>query len=287
MSELAVRTLSTQESRVVLALAERNEREVARADIISILGTSPEAADHVIRSLRKKGWLERAGWGKYLLIPPEHGPDALGEHNVLALASLIADPYYIGYGTAATHYGMTTQHRNVIWLVTTRHIRDRRLLNSQIKIVNPSKTKFFGYQTVNVLGFEVQMSDREKTAIDCVDRPDLSGGVGEAAYVLAKASRKMDWEKALSYLIWMNSVALMRKVGWLSDYVEADVPEAFRNQLLDEARNRRSLAILGPKEPKEDAIGYQSEWKLTVNVSEREFSEARGLGKKRKLPRKE
>ena len=271
----------------MLALAEREEREVGRKEIVSILGTSPEAADHVIRSLRRKGWLERASWGKYLLIPPEHGPDALGESNVLALASLIADPYYIGYGTAATYYGMTTQHRSVVWLVTPRHIRDRQLLNAEIRIVNPSKKKFFGYRPVSVLGFEVQMSDREKTAIDCVDRPDLSGGVGEAAYVIGRASRKIDWEKVLSYLMKMDSVALMRKVGWLADYIEAEVSAEVRGRLLDEARNRRSVAVLGPKEPEQDALGYQSEWKLSVNVSERELSEARGLGRRRKLPRRD
>jgi len=32
-----------------------------------------------------------------------------------------------------------------------------------------------------VLGYKVMLSDREKTAIDCIDRPDLSGGLGEAA----------------------------------------------------------------------------------------------------------
>ena len=72
----------------------------------------------MIRSLRRKSWLERASWGRYLLIPAEMGPEALGEGNVLALASRIADTYYFGYGTAATHYGLTTQHRRVIWLVT-------------------------------------------------------------------------------------------------------------------------------------------------------------------------
>jgi predicted transcriptional regulator of viral defense system len=285
MSELAIRSLSPQESRVVLELAERAEREVTRQDIITILDTTPEAADHVIRSLRKKGWLERASWGKYLLIPPEQGPEALGESNVLALATLIADPYYIGYGTAATHYGLTTQHRNVIWLVTPLHLRNRHVLNADINIVNLGKTKFFGYQTVNVLGFEVQMSDREKTAIDCIDRPDLSGGVGEAAYVLARASRKMDWDKAIGYLERINSVALMRKFGWLVDYVGGDIPPDRRQQLLQDSTGRRSVAILGPKEPGKEVIGYQSTWKLTVNVSERDLADTRGLGKRRTLPR--
>ena len=88
-----VRTLGPQESRVVLALAEQKRREVGRSEIINLLGASAKAADNVIESLRRKGWLERASWGQYLVIPPDAGPDAMGETNLLALASRIADPY--------------------------------------------------------------------------------------------------------------------------------------------------------------------------------------------------
>ena len=286
MSEFAIRSLSPLESRVVLALAERSKREVTRREIIGVLKTTPEAADHVVRSLRRKGWLERASWGKYLLIPPEHGPEALGESNILALASLVTDPYYIGYGTAATHYGMTTQHRNVVWLVTPQHLRDRRILNAEIRIVNPISRKFFGFAAVDVLGFEVQMSNREKTAIDCIDRPDLSGGVSDAAYILARASQRMNWEKAIDYLLRMDSVALMRKFGWLTDHVGADIPDDLRTRLLNETRTRRSVAILGPKEPAKEVIGYQGQWKLSVNVTDRDLAESGGLAKRHTIKRR-
>jgi DNA-binding MarR family transcriptional regulator len=58
-----VRTLSPQESRVVLGLAGQKRREVSLAEIIELLGAKPKAADKVIDSLRRKGWLERASWG--------------------------------------------------------------------------------------------------------------------------------------------------------------------------------------------------------------------------------
>lgn len=54
----ALRSLSSQESRVVLTLVEQKQREVSRSEIIQILGISWKAADHVIHSLRKKGWFE-------------------------------------------------------------------------------------------------------------------------------------------------------------------------------------------------------------------------------------
>jgi hypothetical protein len=40
-----VRTLSPQESRVVLALAEEKRRDVGRAEIIELLAVKPKAAD--------------------------------------------------------------------------------------------------------------------------------------------------------------------------------------------------------------------------------------------------
>jgi hypothetical protein len=70
---LQARSLSPQESRVVLALSERGLKGVAREDIIKLLGANSKAVDNIMESLRRKGWLERASWGKYLLIPAEQG----------------------------------------------------------------------------------------------------------------------------------------------------------------------------------------------------------------------
>lgn len=282
--EFVTRSLSPQESRVVLALAEQGRREIARPGIVELLGVSPKAADHVINSLRRKGWLERASWGKYLLIPPDQGPDALGESNVLALASRIIEPYYIGYGTAATHYGLTTQHRNVIWLVTPVHLRDRRVGDAEVRIVNPVSRKFFGFGPVDVLGYKVLISDREKTAIDCIDRPELAGGAGEAAYILANASRRFDWGKAADYLERIGSTALVRRFGWHADYVDSGIPAGERERLLRLAGHGRK-AFLGPKREIKGAIGYDDTWRLFVNVTREDLHGSAGLGHRRTVNR--
>jgi predicted transcriptional regulator of viral defense system len=275
------RSLSGQESKVVLGLTERHRREATRAEIVELLGRSEKAADHVIESLRRKGWLERATWGEYLLVPPEQGPDALGDSNLLALASRIADPYYVGFGTAAAHYGFTTQHRNVIYVVTTVRLRGREVGESRVRIVNLSSTKFFGFEAVDVLGYKVMISDREKTAIDCVDHPELAGGVGEAATILATAARRFDWNKAAGYLERIGSGALARRIGWLIDYVKADVPPAARERLLHlAAQSRKTWLGRDPARARavESAIGYDKTWRLFVNVSRNELRGSAGLG---------
>lgn len=280
------RSLSPQEGRVVLALSERGQRETTRAEIVKLLAVTPKAADHVIESLRRKGWLERASWGEYLLIPAEQGPDALGDSNLLALASRIANPYYIGFSTAAAHYGLTTQHRNVIFVVTPVRLRGREVGESQVRIVNQADSKFFGFEPVDVLGYKVMISDREKTAIDCIDRPALAGGVGEAATILATASRRFDWNKAADYLERIDSGALARRFGWLVDHVKADVPPEIRNRLVRLAAHSRKT-WLGPDPVRanavQGAIGYDETWRLFVNATREELHGSAGLGRRKAL----
>jgi predicted transcriptional regulator of viral defense system len=282
--EFRTRSLSSQESRVVLALRERGQRSVTRADVVELLGASLKAADNVIESLRHKGWLERASWGEYLLIPPEQGPDALGDSNLLALASRIADPYYIGFGTAAAHYGLTTQYRNVIFLVTPMHVRERRVGEARVRIVNPKPGKFFGFTPVDVLGFQVMISDREKTAIDCIDRPALAGGVGEAATILATAGRRLEWTKAADYLERIDSTALVRRFGWVMDHVNADMPTEIRERLLRlAASGPKTWLGPNPERAVQAAIGYDKTWRLFVNVSPEELHGSAGLGRRKTI----
>lgn len=284
--DFSTRSLSSQESRVILALAEQGRREVTRAEIVQLLGVSPKAADHVIESLRHKGWLERAAWGRYLLVPPEQGPDAMGDSNLIALASRVAHPYYIGFGTAATHYGFTTQYRNVIFLVTRARLRTRTVGDVRVRIVYQSARKFFGFEPVDILGYNVMMSDREKTAIDCIDHPELAGGVGEAATVLATASRRFDWSKAADYLERIGSGALVRRFGWLSDHVKADLPHDARARLYTlAAPSRKTWLGSDPARARvvEGAIGFDETWRVFVNVAARELQESVGLGKRKSI----
>lgn len=46
------------------------------ADIVTLLG-SETSARKVIRNLIRKGWLSRIVGGRYMLLPPEHGPENL------------------------------------------------------------------------------------------------------------------------------------------------------------------------------------------------------------------
>jgi predicted transcriptional regulator of viral defense system len=223
----------------------------------------------------RDGSREQAGAG-YLLIPPDQGPNALGESNLLALASRITDPYYVGWPT--------TQHRRLIYLVTPNHVRGTRVQDTPVRVVNLGPKRFFGFKLVDVSGYHVMMSDREKTVLDCIDRPALAGGTGETAQIFATAVRRFDWQHALEYLSRIHSASLARRVGFLTDHVKAELPANVSEQLLN-AADRPGVSFFGPRKSSSNVIGYQGKWRLTVNVPAAALSESAGMGKQRTMKR--
>ena len=76
-----------------------------------------------MRNLIKKGWLARLVGGRYMLLPPEYGPENRGENNPIALAA--AEPSYVGWWSAAAFHGFTTQKPMAVTVATQRQMPTR------------------------------------------------------------------------------------------------------------------------------------------------------------------
>ncbi|RWH58158.1 MAG: transcriptional regulator [Mesorhizobium sp.] len=267
--ETNLRTLGKAESKVVLSLREEGRSLVQTADIFDILGPAvPEtAARKVIRNLVRKGWLSRIVGGKYMLLPPEHGPENLGENNVLALASAVAEPSYIGWWSAASWHGFTTQKPMTVFVAVTRQIPQRVIEGSVVRFVKVTARKFFGYESYNIYGRIVALSTPAKTLVDCLDRPDLAGGPAELARIVHGALGETDPQDVLAAATAMKSRAVAQRLGFLSDLVGRPLPERIRAEL-------RALipgsyrSYFGRAEQRGSDIGYVAAWGLFVHARE-------------------
>ena len=259
------RSLSSTESRLVLGLTEEGRRELTRRDAIERFALSAKTADDILKNLVRKGWLARAGHGKYLLIPPEWGATQTGESNVLALASQLTPDGYIAFSTAAAHWGLTTQLRSVIWVVTRTHARNRRINDSEVRFARLPIKAMFAIERVDVYGYPVPMSDREKTVLDCIAYPDRAGGIAEASAILAKAARRWQWEKAIDYLERLGNTALIQKIGYLCDVAHLGLPDTLRDRLRARLKPS-SRTYLVPRGRGTGAPHYDGKWGVVVNV---------------------
>ncbi len=93
-------------------LTEQGRKVVRAADANRPAGLGANGTQSG-RNLLRKGWLSRLIGGRYMFLPPEHGPENLGENNVLALAAAVVDPSYVGWWAAASFHGLTTQKPDV------------------------------------------------------------------------------------------------------------------------------------------------------------------------------
>ena len=258
------RSLGPSESRLILGLTEEGRRELTRQEAMQRFGLAEVTVNEVLTNLVRKGWLARAGRGKYLLIPPEWGATPIGESNTLALASQLTRDGYIAFSTAAAHWCLTTQVRSVIWAVTRTHARNRRVNDCEVRFARLPEKALFGFERVDIYGYPVPMSDVEKTALDCIAWPKYAGNLPEATAILVRASRRWIWGKAVSYLQRFSNTALIQKFGFLCDLGDLKLPTALRARLLKQIKPS-SRTYLVPRTPGSE-VSYDARWGVVVNT---------------------
>jgi predicted transcriptional regulator of viral defense system len=259
-----LRTLGPNEARVVLSLSEQGRTTVRAAEVLELLGVE-STARKVIRNLIRKGWFVRLIGGRYLFIPPEYGPERLGENNALAIASAVVDPSYVGWWAAASFHGLTTQKPVAVSVAVLRYMSARVIEGSEIRFITVHSRKFYGHQCCKVYGRDVMISTPAKTAIDCLDRPDLAGGASEVVRILHAALRELDLEQIIDIAVQMESTALLQRLGFVADLVATDWSKELRAHLRSMiAKSARSN--FGRAERKTGDVGYIADWRLFVNA---------------------
>jgi len=259
-----LRTLGPAESKVVLSFREQGRSVVRASDVLKLLG-SENSARKVIRNLIRKGWMSRIIGGRYMLLPPEHGPENLGENNILALAAAAVEPSYVSWWTAAAYHGFTTQKPMSVFVAVLRQTPVRTIEGSEVRFIKVTERKFFGHQTYNVYDRSVAISTPAKTLIDCLDRADLAGGPAELARITHNALAAIDPGELLTAANRMKSKAVMQRLGFLADLVDRPLPDDVRDALR-EAIPKSYRSHFGRTERRDGDISYVAAWGLYVNA---------------------
>lgn len=262
--ETNLRTLGSSEAKIVLSFREQGREVVHAAEIIALLG-SEQTGRKVIRNLIRKGWLSRLVGGRYMLLPPEHGPENIGENNILALASAAIEPSYIGWWSAAAFHGFTTQKPMSVTVAVLRQAGARQIEGSDVRFVKVVKRKFFGFESYNIYGRSVMISSPEKTVVDCIDRPDLAGGATELARIVHSAMNDIDPGAVADAALTMKSTSLLQRLGFLTAIVGQPLPEQTR-QRIRQAIPKSTRSTFGHPERQQGDVGYAAAWGLFVNA---------------------
>jgi len=213
--------------------------------------------------LSKKKWVLRLRRGLYVIVPIDagvRGSESFIVHDFV-IAAHLASPYYVGFWSALNHHGLTDQIPRTVFVATTRPRRPLKILTSTFRFVQLAPRKFIGIEAANFDGTEVRISSKEKTLVDCLDHPELAGGIDEVARAVYFNHRELDWAKVRSFALKGGSIAVFKRLGYILE----------RCGLFETYRRVLTRIVLTEGYPKLDTVGpakgkVSERWKLRVNV---------------------
>ena len=260
------KSLSTRESRALSRLAGENRQVITSGDLADAVDISRKSATDMAAALTEKGWLERIAHGTYLIRPLAAGESGVYTEHEFVIASALVEPMYIGYWSALNHHGLTEQLSRTVYIVTTTRAREREIHGVTYRPVSVTEQKFFGYQPTAVGSNQVNVSNREKTLVDCADHPEFCGGVGELAKALQTAAEtRCSWNRVVEYLRRVGNGAATKRIVYLADQLGIELPEY--RPLVENFTTGYPLL-----DPTREATGtHDSTYRLRLNVDPESF----------------
>ncbi len=239
------------------------------------LRVSRTVASSRLARLVGSGWAVRVRRGMYLILPLDARPDQKATaEDPWVLARELFSPCYIGGWSAAEHWGLTEQLFRSTFVVTAAPVRRAHatVLGNEFRLfaVRPPKAAN-GILQVWRGAEQVAVSGPERTLVDCLDAPELCGGVRHLAQMLREygQSEKKDFLRLLAIASTVGSGAAWKRLGYLAEVLwpdDAVIPSAARPRLsagyarLDPAVRQRGRLL--------------TRWRVWVNVDPKELGAA-------------
>ncbi len=244
----------------------KNGIVVANVNLLSsILGIPKKRAMNLLIVLSKKGIVQRIAKGQYALIPADVLYDRKGFVNDPYLISNqlmenLGEKYYIGYQSAAHLHGAAEQLPFTTFIAVLKQKRSIKVGNKKIQFITLKKDKFFGVTEMKYFDSLLKVSDREKTTIDLINRPDICGGMEEVSRTVSNLMEDLNIKKFIRYLKKMKKPVVAQRLGFIMEKFSQDEPILKKIERL----KSRYTYLLDPYSPKRGK--KSSRWNLIENI---------------------
>lgn len=259
-----------------LALLEAWEangtRLVTTPDIRAAMGpkTTVSAARRMTYRLRHKGFLETVRRGVYAVQPLAWmGNKAVDVAASVAALSNRGVAYYVGFDTAAGHYGWNPESYGVLTIAipSGSQVRMPDVEGTRVRAVRvPQRTFSLGVLPETWRGQVVPMSGRELTVVDAVSRVKLVGGYPGCLRLLARAraDNRVDVHEVARLALARKSTRLLKRLGWLTEHVGWKWSEP-NIALLRSGWSKNNRVTLADRRAGSPGH-WDSRWELIINV---------------------
>jgi len=239
------------------------EKEVLRnTDAYNII-PNKKTARQVLFRLKNKGFIRQIRRGLFAIVPAQMIGKEFSVDRFL-VASQLARPYFISHHTALEIHGVAESYLNIVYISTNKISRQFEFQNILYRVINTKH--MFGIEQVPRGVLEINVSDRERTVLDCIRKLEYAGGVEELAKSIS-AFPGLNYKKLLKYLGLFKEKSLFHRTGFILDCLkdELNVPQDFLDSIRLNLSKRTYYLHPGTKGV------YKKEWNIIVPENIREL----------------
>jgi predicted transcriptional regulator of viral defense system len=224
-------TLSPTEQRVHLVALRR--RVITAHEAIEVYGRERLVRKALV-GLTHKGYLLRVTRGLYGAVPPEFAGRNYEIDRYLVAQKAARHGGAVGYHSALELHGVANSSVNTVYYLTSDRLSALTFQEVDYRFVTTRVA--FGTTQLIRQGVPVTVTDRERTFLDCIRRPELAGGLEEMLKSLGTFPT-MDTTLLRDYLSRFGEQSLDQRAGLVLSLLKAElrIPEEFL------ARMRRSV----------------------------------------------
>jgi len=265
------KALSPTEERAYFALVREAKGIVTTSMLSSLLSIPLSYAKNILDSLHKKHVIQRIGRGKYVLIAPEvlYGRKSYVADPLSIVNELVSGDYYVAYRSAAYLQGLARQAPFVTTIAIPIRKRPVDIGRGKLQFVTVKRDRFvWGIDQMKYRNISIEISDLHRTILDCLERPDLCGGITEVVQVISAAVENPQFDQTVlaSHAKMFGNKAVVQRLGFILERMRKK--KAARALLLLE---KIKSNFTYPLDPYLDKKGKLSEkWQIIDNVGLRD-----------------
>jgi predicted transcriptional regulator of viral defense system len=210
----------------------------------------------ILENLENKGFLSRIEQGKYCLA---------NFRDEKVIGSFISGNGAIAYWSALNSHGLTEQFPNTLFIQTDKVKKNKVIFGTSYKFVKLIPQKLTGINKVGFGSRTYNITDIEKTIIDCFDCPQYSGGYAELIRAFNQA--KLNNEKMIAYCKTINNIAATKRMGFLAELLDKKGLKTFIHYAREKVNLRYNIF---------DPMGidkgeFVNNWRLRLNITRDEI----------------
>jgi predicted transcriptional regulator of viral defense system len=229
-----------------------------KSELLRISSLDQISTEKALRNLNKRDIIYTIERGKYC---------KFDFRDELVIGSFLSRDGGVGYWTAMHYHGLTEQIPNAIFVQTSYKKQSKLIFGVKYVFVQLMKKKLSGYKKVGYGNHQYNISDVEKTIVDCFDLPNYGGGYAEIIKAFNNAN--LNAKKMVRYCSAIDNIAVTKRLAYLSELLRKPKMDYFIKYAQTRKNKKYNLFESGGKENGKT----NSRWNLILNMEEEEIIE--------------